>query len=234
MARIKGISHGGGFDYENAPEMIALCTSCTKPDCVELCPERGALIRRLKGLPPADRSVRKRKSGRAWYEMDGERHTLREWAAMYGMNYRTLVCRINRDGMDLCSALTTPVSNDRRYGRRDDGRVAYRGKFEIDGEYHTLKEWCARYGISVGTVAGRIYGQGMDLYTALTLPTDRSNGRKCWGRRIEVDGVALTIKQWAERLGTSVNSLNVAICRKKGSMTAEEIIRERLKRRGEM
>lgn len=232
MARIKGISRGVCIDYENAPEMIALCTSCTKPDCVEPCPERGALIRRLRGLPPVKRASQPRRKGRARWELDGERHTLKEWAGLYGINYRTLVSRVSRDGMGLGEALTTPVSNEKRHGRRDDGRVAYRGKFEIDGEYHTLREWCAMYGISAGTVAGRIYGQGMDLRSALTTPPMPQDKRpRRMARRIEVDGQALTIKEWAERLGTTVNSLNVQISRLRGKMTEEEIIRARLNRR---
>ena len=162
--------------YNNTPEMIALCTNCTREDCVEPCPERQAVLRKLRGLPVEAPEKRAGTDKRGWgvrYEMDGEWLTLKAWAARYGMKYGTLYGRLYNDGLDLRSALTKPV------------------------EEHNMERW---------------------------IP----------GRRYEVDGRALTIEEWAEALGIQVQSLKTAIWHKQYRLRPEEVIQQKLRWREEM
>ena len=39
------------------------------------------------------------------YEIDGEKHTLKEWSEISGINYSTLKRRINKDNVDIKTAL---------------------------------------------------------------------------------------------------------------------------------
>ena len=44
-----------------------------------------------------------------YYSMNGETHTLSEWSRITGINLQTLYSRVNRDGMTLEQAITTPI-----------------------------------------------------------------------------------------------------------------------------
>lgn len=169
-------------DYNNTPEMIALCTNCTREDCVEPCPERQAVLRKLRGLP--------------------------------------------------VKAETPVEAPEKRAGTDKRG---WGVRYEMDGEWLTLKAWAARYGMKYSTLYGRLYNDGLDLRTALTKPVEEHNMER-WipGKRYEVDGRALTIEEWAEVLGVQVRSLKTAIWHKQYRLRPEEVIRQKLRRREEM
>lgn len=112
------------------------------------------MIRRLKGLPPKEKPERceQHRGRRTHFELDGERHSLREWSEIYGIKLCTLISRLYNDGMDLRTALTTPVAE------RSQSRMGTGMRICVDGETLTIREWADRLGIQVNslkTIIGR-------------------------------------------------------------------------------
>ena len=70
--------------------------------------------------------------------------------------------------------------------------------YEIDGEAHTIAEWCRIYNIPRGVVTKRLK-KGYYLYEALQEPPQKPNRDKVLGIQVEVNGqVYNSIKKLAE------------------------------------
>ena len=68
------------------------------------------------------------------YEYMGEKHTIAEWARLYGVPYDLLCDRLTREHMSIDMALTKPTQKRER-------------KIEYKGEEHNLREWSEILGI---------------------------------------------------------------------------------------
>lgn len=126
---------------------------------------------------------RKRKPQRRikLYRAFGERKTLDEWAAAYGIKRSTLDARRTR--MSLEEALTMP--RQRPGSKKGVKRQPYKRRVLYDafGERRTLDEWCRLYGMSRETLNKRRCA-GMTLEEALAKPLG-PGGRK---RKEATDG----------------------------------------------
>ena len=119
------------------------------------------------------------------YEYNGETHTIREWAKIYGMKDHTLRDRLRR--MSLEMALTAPMNHGFTEGAKRRNGTYY----EIDGVSHTVREWAEIYKINPQNIYNRI-AKGMDPVTAITMP--KSGRRRTmyeWhGKMMDVEDLA--------------------------------------------
>ena len=76
-------------------EVMAMCLSCDAPECTGDCERRQRYSREIG---------RRRRRGKT-YRIGNERHTMREWAELYGIAESTLHGRINDGHMTLEEAL---------------------------------------------------------------------------------------------------------------------------------
>lgn len=91
-----------------------------------------------------------------YYELNGERMILADWAARYGMQMQTLRDRILLQGLTLEQALSRPVMDNRVY-------------VEFRGERLTHTQAAARIGISLQGFQGRLK-RGMSVEEAMAIP----------------------------------------------------------------
>lgn len=90
--------------------------------------------------------------------INGEKRSISEWCDIYGTeaNVHTVIDRIKRQGIDPEIALTM-----------DKKIVGYR--VTIDGETHSVKEWCKIKGLVYQTILDRIRA-GTSPFDAITVP----------------------------------------------------------------
>ena len=124
--------------------------------------------------------------------IDGETHTIAEWAHRAGLYHSTLSMRLAR-GMSPKEAITRPPRP------RNTTITAF-------GETLTVQEWGQRQGISPTLIMSRI-GRGMSPEEALTKEVTQMY------RYICVDGVAHTIREWAEKLDITPEALRLRLSR---------------------
>lgn len=92
------------------------------------------------------------------YEIDGERHTLADWCAIYGKTVRDASYWMKRD-----VTLETFLKNDLAKHKERKPPAIY----EAFGKTGTLGELCKEYGVSQGTVEYRMRHNGMTVEEAL-------------------------------------------------------------------
>lgn len=109
------------------------------------------------------------------------------------------------------------------------GRTA-KAFYSYQGRRMSLAAWAKEAGMCYGTVYWRVRRAGWDLGRALATPVGEGRGHRLrgTGKRIDVDGDARTIEEWAEALGIQGNALRSAITREGD---AAEAVRRRLVRR---
>ena len=110
------------------------------------CPEN------CKWIPMREQPVNRRTT--LWYTYNGETLTLKEWSRKLGIKYDTLRARVVRRNIPFEIAI-----NESNYDKT----------VEIDGERHTVTEWCKIKGISSGDVFSRIH-RGWSKIDAITIP----------------------------------------------------------------
>lgn len=153
------MSEAAGYDFEieimgrEPIEAIALCIHCTRAECSGDCPERKRVAQEARAHG---------RDGKL-FELDGQRRTLAEWAALYQMSEATLLSRMTRCGMTLRGAVSKPVSR----------RLQYR----IGGRSDTAKGWAERYGLSASALYWRIK-KGMDIESAIADAVKHRKGQK--------------------------------------------------------
>ena len=161
------------IDYTMHPEVIALCTSCTSISCSNgMCAALINKVAEIRGVPVGEPKKRNpsgnsHQQNVAKYEINGEVHTVPEWCRIKGINYNTIMTR-KRKGYTLEEALTMPVVEPK-------GRAGV--LHEINGEAHTLREWCEMKKINYQTVMARM-NKGISLECALNTPVDGMHKRK--------------------------------------------------------
>jgi hypothetical protein len=109
----------------------------------------------------ADKKMQARnRRDNVFYEFNGDRKTLPEWAELYDLKVITLVSRVVRMGWDMERALTTrPASRN--------------GMYEMDGEIMHITEWAKKAGIKPDALYLRMK-RGKTLSEAVMM-----RGRKC-------------------------------------------------------
>jgi hypothetical protein len=120
-----------------------------------------------------------RRKPNALHTINGESRTLREWAAVAGVPYNTLLTRRQR-GMRLEDALQPPKPST----------------YEHDGRSLSLVEWSKVTGISYVTLHGRL-SKGMPFSEAIARPVRPT----AWAREITYAGRTQSITAWAKELG---------------------------------
>lgn len=171
--------------YIYHPDVMAVCDDCPYEDCIGICDDYRNAVRKCLGLPPLHRPNYKFKqcgATKRGVEINGETHTLKEWAKIYGIECRVLYNRLN-DGMPIEEALSRPV--------RPMGKI-----IEHDGQAHTLIEWAEMLGVSYTTLYMRLR-RGMTVAQAMNQKPPRR------AQTITIDGQTLTVGQWAKRMGIS-------------------------------
>lgn len=133
----------------NRREMIDMCINCTSPedDCDESpCRRFRERYRALAGLPPLnDDGTEPGRVALHRLTMNGETHTLTEWAKLYGVDRNALANRILKLHWPLDRALTVPVKEYEEVGT-----------VTIRGITRTIPEWADYLGIPKNTVYTRM------------------------------------------------------------------------------
>lgn len=111
-------------------------------------------------LVPVFRGCEKNK---VYYEIDGEKHTLGDWCAIYGKSKRYIKAQM-KDGVSLENALRLPAVEH-----------SYDKKYTVKGFTGTKRELCKHFGVSDQLLRFRL-NKGMDMSQALTMP------KQCDGR----------------------------------------------------
>lgn len=91
------------------------------------------------------------------YEINGEKHTLSDWCAIYGTTLYAARSNMKR-GMTVEIALKAELKTQRK-------------QYTIKGFTGTLKDVCNHYGINPQTVAYRMKQRGMSMEEAIFTPT---------------------------------------------------------------
>lgn len=116
--------------------LIDMCLNCKKVSCRQgICDAYKQACRdnrRSTGIKPK------------LYKLDGEWHTLREWAKIKGVRYDTLRSRVMVHGWPLAEAISPPP-----------GKCAVPGKrYTVAGRTLDLREWAEALGIGYTALTG--------------------------------------------------------------------------------
>ena len=95
-------------------------------------------------------------------EYNGEKKTAKEWADEFGVNYHTLISRLNVCGYSPEKALT------KRYCR---GKL-----ITFNGETHNIPEWAEILGINYWTLCSRVQKEDFDPQTDFIKEDKRRKG----------------------------------------------------------
>lgn len=153
-------------NYIDHPRLRELCLNCGAEDCDGLCREYKNAVRDLLGVPHLRETMPKKKKEkrekrnynyRKLHEINGEKHTLREWSEISGINYNTMYMRMYRYGMTLDEALGNPLRPIMHHPQI----------IEINGEAHTISEWAEITGQKVRCIYARLE-RGYTLEEAVT------------------------------------------------------------------
>jgi hypothetical protein len=113
-------------------------------------------------LLPVYRGIEKNK---VYYEIDGEKHTLGDWCAIYGKTVY-YVKKQMKNGVSIEVALKSPTSE----------RPCEK-KYTVNGFTGTKEELCKQFGISKQLLSYRL-SNGMEIDQALTLPKQKGGRPK--------------------------------------------------------
>ena len=112
----------------------------------DYCPEN------CKWIPMKEQPVNRRTT--LWFTHNGETKSLKEWSRVFGINYDTLRARVIRKNIPFEIAI-----DESNFDRT----------VEIDGEKHTVTEWCNIKNINAGDVFSRI-NRGWSKEDAILIP----------------------------------------------------------------
>lgn len=143
---------------------------CTKPSCKAFKTYGG------RGIKVCD-------------EWLNDKESFYEWAISNGYADGLQIDRINTNGdyePSNCRWITSKQNNN---NRRDNVQ------YTINGETHTMSEWCDIYHAPLGRVHSRVYWLHWDIEKALTEKPQREI------RLATINGVTKTVSQWADEIG---------------------------------
>lgn len=115
-------------------------------------------------------------------ELDGVQRTLADWAELTGINYATIITRIDREGWTVRDALSVPAGS--RY--KQQRLITFRG------ETMNLTAWAKRLGTNRVTLSERLAANS-DVEQVFTSSFEVPG--------IEFNGETLSMAAWSRRLG---------------------------------
>ena len=106
-------------------------------------------------------------SKNVYYEHNGERHTVTEWADIYGLNLKSIYQRMERDHISFIEALFS-------VGEKRERLITYNGKTQ------NLRQWADELGISYTCLINRLNCLHLSVKEAFERPykTRKSRGEK--------------------------------------------------------
>lgn len=116
-----------------------------------------------------------------FYTIDGESKTISQWADEYGIDYQSLIYRLDEAGMDIEEALTTPLRKHHQ-------------KYKIGDIEDTVSGWASRMGIDPEVIWRRLFC-GWDYHRAIMEPI------KPQIHMITMNGEEHSIAEWSDILG---------------------------------
>ena len=122
------------------------------------------------------------------WEWKGEKHTVSEWAKIYGI--QTAMMR---------KRLTAYGSPERNTDKLESYKQRRARRFEWKGETHTAKEWAEIYKVPLRTMMGRLHAHNS--------PEVKHSLPAVSLKHYEWNGESLTAKEWAEKTKQSVKTV---------------------------
>ncbi|MBL0937176.1 MAG: hypothetical protein IBJ07_20750 [Rhizobiaceae bacterium] len=149
---------------------------------------------------------------------DGVTQSITEWALDYGITPETIMQRL-RVGMTISKAITKPMRvksgfrlpdfSTKPYGKHQQPKLAPKAKlYTHNGISKTLTEWSVITGWSYRTLVSRIRS-GMAIEKALSQRTP--SGRLTTANARTINGVSMTLAEWADYAGISHNTLQARL-----------------------
>ena len=137
----------------------------------------------IKSVRKVDRDYSKTSPIKAkLWEWNGEKHTVKEWAKIYGVKTAMMRKRLIAHG-----------SPERNTEKLDAYKANRSRKFEWNGETHTVKEWAKIFNCPERTMFGRIGKYGS--------PEKRESVIPAVAKKWEFNGESHTVLEWAKILG---------------------------------
>lgn len=143
------------YNYIDHPKLREVCLNCRAKDCEGICRDYKNSVRDLLGIPhlrevipkqKQKKRVKRKHQYRKRHEINGEEHTLGEWAEISGIAYNTLYMRMYRYGMSLAEAMGDPL----KPLNHDVLMIT------VGGETHTVTEWAELTGQKTRCIYARM------------------------------------------------------------------------------
>jgi len=129
--------------------------------------------------------------------VDGATRTIPEWCRLNGLNLSIVYRRIAKGWSP--DRAVTEVAREKEPDGQAKARPTGahdRTSIELDGETHSLVDWCRLRGMPYKTVHHRIHKLGWEARRALGEPVP-----EFIGKTITLDGVTKTARQWCRETG---------------------------------
>lgn len=124
-----------------------------------------------------------------YHEFNGESHTFSEWAKIVGIDHGRLRNRHGTLGWSIEDTLTIPVG---------EIPTGFKGKeLTVNGETHTIKEWCDKIGIEESVFFHRVNTGSWSVERAVTEPCHTQNP-ELNGKQITINGETHNVTTWCE------------------------------------
>ena len=144
----------------------------------------------IKEAPKVNRNYQRCPSIKAKeWEWKGEKHTIQEWAKIYGIHKNMMRQRFRDHG-----------SPERNTDRLEAYKANRSGKHTWNGETHTIKEWAAIYKVPERTMFGRWQKHNSPEHVPNTAVPECA---KLW----EWNGEKHSVAEWAKIFNTSESSI---------------------------
>lgn len=138
------------------------------------------------------------KRGSVLYEMNGEKHILREWSEILNVDYDLLRSRVGTYGWTLEQAISEP-----KQSKVNVKKI----KIEYNGESLTIREWAQKLGISENTIRARMSKARMLASKDPEYILQTVKVKTIYKTIIEYNGKSQNLREWAKELGINYTTL---------------------------
>lgn len=147
------------------PDVIRLCTTCSRYRCPGICDAYRAKVREIQGIDAPERPAFTAQRGdyKQKYLAYGQALTLKQWSLRTGISYGTLYNRMHRQGLTLEQA----IEKETRKGAKNNVRL-----ITYNGETKPLIKWARETGMLPTTLRLRL-DRGWTVERALNTPVRR-------------------------------------------------------------